>query len=98
MCGSSSSSDRSCGSSCGYLNSGTGCGYFHCTISGLLRHKVCQEVLLVILEIEPEAGCLVAAAEPGEGEGDTVARDLGDDIPVLLIQINDQRISNPLVS
>ena len=50
------------------------------------------------MEIEPEAGCLVSAAQPGEGEGDLVARDLGDDVPLRLIQINHERISNSLVS
>ena len=70
-----------------------GSGNSHSTSSGFLSHKIGQKLLLVVLEIEPEAGRLVSAAEPGEGEGDFVARDPGDDTPLLLIQINDQRVS-----
>ena len=72
------------------MNSGSGSGYYHSTVSGFLRHKVGQKTLLVLLEIEPEAGGLVSAAEPGEGEGDAVPGDPGDDILLRLIQINDQ--------
>ena len=90
-CGSSRGASCSCGWSRGYLKSATGgSGNSHSTSSGFLSHKIGQKLLLVVLEVEPEAGRLVSAAEPGEGEGDFVARDPGDDTPLLLIQINDQ--------